>query len=381
MLQFFRSLPITVEMEQTSASVSESTEIKFTFTNNSEEIIYILKWYTPLEGMKSRFLNITFGKEELKYEGIMAKRSLPKAKHYICLKPKQPVHNTIDLIESYTFPYDGEYTIHYIKPLVFLTEEMYNNFDDRLVPYFNHPEHSSIVVTVKKRTKREGIFQRNHNCEQYMAELDGEEEKRKIQELEKKFFVDYDKVIDAINAEGNNLYTKWFGKDYSVFCEYGEVKDQYKIKVEQTFKDCFEKLSRKDKNYLPLHRVAHYTRFRSGCIYQFGGDVLEEDDYAATIPKGNFKSQICFSPLYFDAPCILQTTCVEQDSREQILVHEWTHAFGYTDDVKYESAKCQELANANETAKAIVNADSYSYFYWDVIYYHELNLNLRCHLA
>lgn len=384
MLQFFRSLPIAVKMEQTSAS--ESTKIKFTFTNNSEEIIYILKWYTPLEGMRSRFLNITFGKEEIKYEGIMAKRSLPKAKHYICLKPQQSIDNTIDLTESYTFPYDGDYTIQYIKPLVFLTEEMYNKFDDRLVPYFNHPEHSTIVVTAKKKKKGRGVFQPNPNCQQYMAQLNKEREEIEIRKFEEKFCAYYYIVIAAIYAEDNMLYEKWFGKGTYYQLVNGELKDQFKTKVEQTFTACFEKLNERDRNYLPLDNEAQYTRFRSGCIYQFGGDECEEDDYSATTTNANSESLICLCCLYFVTPKI--SLSIEEDNREQILVHEWTHAFGSTNRCRYSKEvytpeKCLELANARgqyvtlATQYAIENADTYGYFYWDVIRRHESKLNLN----
>lgn len=388
MLQFFRSLPIAVEMKQISAS--ESTTIKFTFTNNSDEIIYILKWYTPLEGMRSRFLNITFDKEELKYEGIMAKRSLPKAEHYICLEPQQSVDSTIDLTESYTFPYDGEYTIQYIKPLVFLTEEMYKNFDDRLVPYFNHPEHSSIaVVTAKKKKKGRGVFQPNHNCEQCMAQLNKEEEEREIRKFEEMFCANYNIVIDAIYAEDNMFYEKWFGKGTYYQLVNGEMKDQFKTKVEQTFTACFEKLSERDENYLPLDNEAQYANFRSGCIYLFGGGDCKSRYYAVTIynpEQPNFESLICLCCLYFKTPKI--SLSIEEDNREQILVHEWTHAFGFTNrhyKEIYTPAECQELANANgqnvalaearrRTSYAIENADTYGYFYWDVIHHHESKL-------
>lgn len=56
--------------------------------------------------------------------------------------------------------------------------------------------------------------------------------------------------------------------------------------------------------------------------------------------------------------------CNKQGSatKEGILAHEWTHAFGRTKDHVYGEKRAKELARRNPE-KAIMNADNYEYFY------------------
>jgi hypothetical protein len=50
--------------------------IAFTLTPSGNEDLYVLKWYTPLEGLRSKVLIANAGCIEVPYEGPLMKRTL-----------------------------------------------------------------------------------------------------------------------------------------------------------------------------------------------------------------------------------------------------------------------------------------------------------------
>ena len=49
-------------------------------------------------------------------------------------------------------------------------------------------------------------------------------------------------------------------------------------------------------------------------------------------------------------------------TKEGILAHEWTHAFGWTRDFVYGQKKTKDLTK-KDPWRAVMNADSYEFFY------------------
>lgn len=49
----------------------------FTLENLSDETVYVLKWFTPLEGLFGDIFRITRDSEEIPYTGPMVKRGDP----------------------------------------------------------------------------------------------------------------------------------------------------------------------------------------------------------------------------------------------------------------------------------------------------------------
>jgi hypothetical protein len=76
--------------------------VEFTLENNGDADLWILKWYTPLEGIKGKILQVTCDREEIPYEGIMMKRGNPSRDDYVLLHPHASARAEFDLAEVYS---------------------------------------------------------------------------------------------------------------------------------------------------------------------------------------------------------------------------------------------------------------------------------------
>jgi hypothetical protein len=78
--------------------------INFTLENSSDENLWVLNWYTPLEGLKGKIFDITCDGKEIPYEGIMMKRGQPTKEDYVQIAPGRSVSAFVDLLEGYKVP-------------------------------------------------------------------------------------------------------------------------------------------------------------------------------------------------------------------------------------------------------------------------------------
>jgi peptidyl-Lys metalloendopeptidase len=78
--------------------------INFTLQNTSNEKLWILTWYTPLEGLKGKIFQVTCEGKEIPYEGPMVKRGQPSKADYIYIEPGKSVSKEIDLSSAYQVP-------------------------------------------------------------------------------------------------------------------------------------------------------------------------------------------------------------------------------------------------------------------------------------
>jgi hypothetical protein len=76
--------------------------IKITFENLAATDIWILKWYTPLEGIKGKILAVTCDGAEIPYEGRLMKRGNPQREDYVMLHPGALAQAEFDLSETYS---------------------------------------------------------------------------------------------------------------------------------------------------------------------------------------------------------------------------------------------------------------------------------------
>ena len=71
--------------------------INFTIENISREKVWVLKWYTPLEGVKGKIFHVLCAGKEIPYEGLMMKRGEPTNDDYIQIDQRSFVSADIDL--------------------------------------------------------------------------------------------------------------------------------------------------------------------------------------------------------------------------------------------------------------------------------------------
>ena len=73
-----------------------------------DENLWILKWYTPLEGMRGEIFQVNCDGKEIPYEGMMAKRGDPDRDSYVHIVPVGSVSEVVDLSGAYNIPVSNE---------------------------------------------------------------------------------------------------------------------------------------------------------------------------------------------------------------------------------------------------------------------------------
>lgn len=115
-------------------SAGEPVEVEFTLTNQTETGLYVLKWYTPLEGIAGEIFRVERNRQPIPYQGPLVSRGAPTGEDYVFLEPGGSASATVDLATAYDFSDPGEYTIAFISPRISHVarseEEMATSMDD-----------------------------------------------------------------------------------------------------------------------------------------------------------------------------------------------------------------------------------------------------------
>ena len=96
----------------------EPVNLRFTLINNTETNLYVLTWYTPLEGIAGEIFRVERDGQAVSYTGPLATRRDPSPDDYTLLHPGKPVSADVDLATVYDFSTAGEYTIHFMSPMI-----------------------------------------------------------------------------------------------------------------------------------------------------------------------------------------------------------------------------------------------------------------------
>jgi peptidyl-Lys metalloendopeptidase len=87
--------------------------INFTIENLLDEDLWILKWYTPLEGIRGEIFQVNCDGKEIPYEGMMAKRGDPDRDSYMHIVPRGSVSEVVDLSGAYNIPVSNECQVEF----------------------------------------------------------------------------------------------------------------------------------------------------------------------------------------------------------------------------------------------------------------------------
>jgi hypothetical protein len=96
----------------------EAVVLRFTLTNNSDVDLYVLKWYTPLEGIGGEIFNVERDGQVIPYGGILAMRGDPTPEGYLLLEAGQSASAEVDLATAFDFSQPGAYTIEFLSPRI-----------------------------------------------------------------------------------------------------------------------------------------------------------------------------------------------------------------------------------------------------------------------
>jgi hypothetical protein len=102
----------------TELPLGEAVDLQFTLTNRSTSAVYVLQWFTPLEGIAGEIFRVERDGQVLLYEGILASRASPTQDAYVHLEPGESVSAQVDLATSYDFSQAGQYTIAFLSPRI-----------------------------------------------------------------------------------------------------------------------------------------------------------------------------------------------------------------------------------------------------------------------
>jgi hypothetical protein len=124
------SQPLRIDLEAvlqvpTTLPDGDFVELEFTLINHSETGVYVLKWYTPLEGVMGEIFRVGRDGQPIPYEGPLVMRGDPTPDGYVFLDAGASVSATVDLaaagetgIPAYDFSEPGAYTIAFISPRI-----------------------------------------------------------------------------------------------------------------------------------------------------------------------------------------------------------------------------------------------------------------------
>lgn len=96
----------------------EPVTLTFTLLNHADYPLYVLKWYTPLEGIAGKIFHVTGDGQVLPYEGILAMRGDPGPENYVLLAPGGSATATVNLAQAYDFSEPGTYTVTFLSPRI-----------------------------------------------------------------------------------------------------------------------------------------------------------------------------------------------------------------------------------------------------------------------
>jgi hypothetical protein len=116
------SLDCTLEMDET-CPVDEPVNLRFELHNQSDCPLYVLIWYTPLEGLAGEIFQVTRNGEELRYQGMLGKRGDPSREEYITIEPGEVTSAEVDLRMGYDLSTPGSYQVEFTAGLQDVTDD------------------------------------------------------------------------------------------------------------------------------------------------------------------------------------------------------------------------------------------------------------------
>jgi len=334
---------VGLDFDKKTYKAAEKQTLTFSLTNESKETIRVLKWHTPLEGVKSNMFNVEHEGKKAVYLGRVYKRGVPTEDDYLTLEPGQTVKMGVDLTEEYDIADAGSYSVRY------RAEFLHAGVEEAKVlmkKYMMPPEVTAVAVKAKEATfkleesrppKQEGGIQiewltRMKTLARMpltINDCSGSQEniiKAALQQAIK--IADEARSALSNTPEGARQkarrYREWFG-DYEA--------TRYDI-VNTNFDNIWDALVNQDLIF-----------------------TCDDSERAYAYVRPSKPYEIYLGQAFWKAPL------TGTDSQGGVIVHEMSHFYvvASTDDHVYGQPKCRELAKKDPDS-AIGNADSHEYF-------------------
>ncbi|XP_011405771.2 PREDICTED: uncharacterized protein LOC105313773 [Amphimedon queenslandica] len=326
--------PISIDMACNKAL--SAVACSFEFTNNANEDLYLLKRNTPLEGLDSEFVSVSLDGRPLDYEGFYMYHLPPAKDEFVLLKAGESISATVQITDVFSIDTDGLYTVQYSRPLQYLSvnEMSAMSIDDLKELAVResihiHLENTHLLLKPKKEEIKPDYTVHLQDCGT-VSFANGDRKNSETLEAHKRLCPRFDKLLKRNNL--NSDFQKWFG---AISCSRAGI-------VQDTYKSIRSGLSKYSLTYFNREWCKSYV-------------------VAFTVLSYSYSTVYLCEPFFNLELYCVSTTGI---SKEDVLVHEWSHALGRRRDRVYGRKNCEALAKSNPD-KAVENADTYAYYYCD----------------
>jgi heat shock protein HslJ len=116
------ALDCTLEAGETYP-MGEPVNLQFALHNPTDRPLYVLAWYTPLEGIAGEIFQITRDGVKLPYRGMLVKRGDPTRDEYVAIEPGETASAEVDLRMGYDLSTPGSYQVQFTAGLQDVTDD------------------------------------------------------------------------------------------------------------------------------------------------------------------------------------------------------------------------------------------------------------------
>lgn len=322
----------------------------FELTNTGDQDLYVLTWYTPLEGLHSDCLSVLRDGERLIYDGVLARRGPPTPEDYVLVPARGTVSKSFELSSAYEVSPPGDYDVvldtdvdllHHTSSFEsFGAEGRVREPAGEQQPLREGGARFTVArgggrrrPTRGQAARRSGRRRRQRRPEVTRslesfgraAPLAAGADPQQEAIISRAHAGGYDLCVAALATLANDgRYREWFG---------GHTAQRFQ-KVRDNFTLIRERMD-----------STTYTYFVGG------GECKPE--FRAYTYKGEDRIWLCepFWGLPAGGP----------DSQAAVVLHEHSHTAAGTDDLRYTRPSCRVYA-ATEPDRAVRNAANYEYF-------------------
>lgn len=306
-------LSVTIAAPTAVAAARDAVNVTVTMTNVADHAVRVLRYRTPLDGIKEDLFRVRRGGAAVAYLGRHYKWAAPQAQDFLTLGSGQSVTATVDLATAYDFATSGTYYVAYgagdvdygagdvdaVDPTATLTGGTEVQVEGR---QFTVPGGANLTTTGCSSTRITALTTAYASARTMASSA-----------------LSY---LTNTTPSGTPRYTTWFGAYTST--RWSTAK-------------------------------SHFTQISSKLSNEVADCTCTDSAYAYVYPTQPYKIYLCNA--FWSAPN------TGTDSRAGTLIHEMSHfnVVAATDDNAYGQTACKNLAKSSPT-RALDNADSHEYF-------------------
>ena len=322
--------------------LGERVTCKVTITNNQDADYYLLKRGTPLDAISTNIFSVSQEGDPVKFEGMLFQRTPPTQAEYVLIRAKSSMHSTIDVSQTYRLDKRLSYEVRL----------------DSVLTYYQHNVSNSSHQHVSSEVQH---FKMVGDETQYT--LTQAEVLRRNASLIKTLDVDLSTFVKAGTYVTPAVAGTPKGTDIAdtvnVYAAMYNILPTCYTAVDSNTRLYILNFGARYNAYVNKVKGAYYNIKNAVERYQFtfyfdGPECLKIKNVIAYTYHGSNMIYLC--SLYRTEPSIKG-----ENTKLGTVLHEFTHAVAYTEDITYGKSNCEYLART-QPDQAVNNADNYHYF-------------------